>query len=473
MLREQAKVFNRLSVFSDSCTVLCAFIVAYYLRSYFIGSDHNTLRENLWTISIIVPVWCFLLFHHHLYSSIRRLSYFDILAKLVNVHIFGGIAVTSIFYLLNYDFFRRGFFLLFIGTAFVFCVIEKCSLKFVLNRLRKKGFNSRNLLIVGSEKKAETFISLVKEHEDWGLKIVGFVQAQNAGAKEFMCGYPVLGQIGQLMDVCKSQTVDEVVFCLPRPKELTINVEEYLRDLEVLGITVRMVLGDYDVYKSRRELSLFHERIPILTFHSKAFDAQQLFYKRVLDIVGALVGLTINLVIFPFLYIAIKRDSPGPIFFSQERVGVNGRIFMCWKYRSMYIDAEERKKDLLDQNEMNGAIFKIENDPRITKVGHLLRKTSLDELPQFWNVLKGEMSLVGTRPPTPAEVAEYEDWHRKRIVIKPGITGMWQVNGRNQITDFDDIVRLDLKYIDHWSFWLDIKILLKTVKVVLFREGSC
>jgi lipopolysaccharide/colanic/teichoic acid biosynthesis glycosyltransferase len=162
----------------------------------------------------------------------------------------------------------------------------------------------------------------------------------------------------------------------------------------------------------------------------------------------------------------------GPIFFSQERVGVNGRIFKCWKYRSMTTDAEDRKKDLLDQNEMNGAIFKIENDPRVTRVGHFLRKTSLDEFPQFWNVLKGEMSLVGTRPPTPAEVEKYEDWHRKRSVIKPGITGMWQVNGRSQITDFDDIVRLDLKYIDHWSFWLDIKILLKTVKVVLFRDGS-
>lgn len=138
----------------------------------------------------------------------------------------------------------------------------------------------------------------------------------------------------------------------------------------------------------------------------------------------------------------------------------------------MYIDAEERKKDLLAQNEMKGAIFKIRNDPRIIPIGHFLRKSSLDELPQFWNVLKGEMSLVGTRPPTPAEVEQYENWHRRRISIKPGITGLWQVSGRNAIEDFDEIVRLDLKYIDNWSIWSDIRILLKTVKVVLFREGS-
>lgn len=473
MLREQAKLFNRLALFFDSCTVISAFIVAYYLHAHFTGRVLQPLLDYLWALAIITPVWCFLLFRQHLYASIRRLDFFDILTKLINVHLLGSVAVASVFYLLDRDNFSRGFFLFFIVTAFVFYVFQKGALKIGLNLIRKRGFNTRNLLIVGSAKKVETFISLVEEHADWGLKITGFVQVENAEAVESICGYPVLGQINQLTDICKRQTVDEIVFCLQHPSEMVINVEDYLSDLETLGITVRMVLGDYDVYKSRRELSLFHERIPILTFHPKAFDAQQLFCKRILDIVGALAGLVINLLIFPIIYIAIKRDSPGPIFFSQERVGINGRLFKCWKYRSMYTDAEERKKDLLDQNEMSGAIFKIENDPRITKIGHFLRKTSLDEFPQFLNVLKGEMSLVGTRPPTPAEVAEYEDWHRKRIVIKPGITGMWQVNGRNQITDFDDIVRLDLKYIDHWSFWLDIKILLKTVKVVLFREGSC
>ncbi|MBE0500647.1 MAG: sugar transferase, partial [Desulfuromonadales bacterium] len=255
-------------------------------------------------------------------------------------------------------------------------------------------------------------------------------------------------------------------------KEQVEDAEKHLQDLEELGITVRMVLDFYELRNSKRELSLFHGELPILTFHTKSLDAQQLTLKRFMDITGSLVGLGITAVFFPLIVLAIKLDAPGPLFFGQERVGESGRIFKCWKFRSMYLDAEERKKDLMAQNEMKGAIFKIKDDPRITKVGKFLRKTSLDELPQFFNVLKGEMSLVGTRPPTLGEVAEYENWHHRRISIKPGITGMWQVSGRNKIDDFDEIVHLDLKYINDWNIWLDVKILLQTIKVVFAREGS-
>jgi lipopolysaccharide/colanic/teichoic acid biosynthesis glycosyltransferase len=160
------------------------------------------------------------------------------------------------------------------------------------------------------------------------------------------------------------------------------------------------------------------------------------------------------------------------VLFGQKRVRENGRTFTCWKFRSMFVDAEARKKELFDKNEVTGAMFKLKDDPRITRVGKFLRKTSLDEFPQFWNVLLGEMSLVGTRPPTPDEVARYENWHRRRICIKPGVTGLWQVSGRNQIKDFDEVVRLDLKYIDNWSLLFDMVILLKTIKVVFLREGS-
>ena len=198
-----------------------------------------------------------------------------------------------------------------------------------------------------------------------------------------------------------------------------------------------------------------------------------LFLKRLVDITGAVTGLLFLLVVFPFVALAIRTEDPGPVFFSQERVGENGRKFRIWKFRSMYVDAEARKRELNGRNEMNGAIFKIRNDPRITRVGKILRKTSIDEIPQFWNVLKGEMSLVGTRPPTSDEVSEYDNWHRRRISMKPGITGMWQVNGRNDINDFDEIVKLDLAYIDNWSLWLDVRILLKTIKIVFCRNGSC
>jgi len=168
----------------------------------------------------------------------------------------------------------------------------------------------------------------------------------------------------------------------------------------------------------------------------------------------------------------IYLQSPGKVLFSQNRVGKNGRIFKCFKFRSMYMDAEERKKELLIENEMNGAMFKIKNDPRITKIGKFIRATSIDELPQFFNVLMGDMSLVGTRPPTEDEVEQYDDYHWRRLSIKPGITGLWQVSGRNEISDFEDIVKLDTEYIDSWSIWMDIKLIFKTMKIVFIRAGA-
>ncbi len=210
----------------------------------------------------------------------------------------------------------------------------------------------------------------------------------------------------------------------------------------------------------------------MVTYYGKPFVVGQLFLKRCLDVAGALAGLGLTVFLFPFIALAIRLDSPGPLFFRQVRVGESGRLFTCWKFRSMYRDAERQQKELIPLNEMSGALFKIRNDPRVTRVGRFLRRMSLDELPQFWNVLRGEMSLVGTRPPTPEEVAGYGYKHRKRICIKPGITGLWQVSGRNDIRDFDEVVRLDIEYIDQWSLWLDIKILMKTVRVLVARSGA-
>ena len=194
--------------------------------------------------------------------------------------------------------------------------------------------------------------------------------------------------------------------------------------------------------------------------------------KRAIDIVGALIGLLVTAVVTIFVAPAILIESPGPIFFKQKRVGKNGRYFYMYKFRSMYRDAEERKKALMEQNEMKGLMFKMTDDPRITKVGRFIRATSIDELPQFFNVLKGDMSLVGTRPPTVDEFMQYAGYHKRRLSIKPGITGLWQVSGRSSITDFEEVVALDLKYIREWSIGLDIRILLKTVKIVLTGSGS-
>jgi anti-anti-sigma factor len=194
--------------------------------------------------------------------------------------------------------------------------------------------------------------------------------------------------------------------------------------------------------------------------------------KRLIDIVGSLVGLAITAILFIPIAIAIKRDSPGPIFFAQTRLGWMGKPFQIWKFRSMYIDAEQRKQELEAQNQSDGKTFKIDNDPRITPVGHFLRRTSLDEVPQFWNVLKGEMSLVGTRPPTPNEVEIYEVPEWQRLDVKPGMTGEWQVNGRSQVRNFEDIIKLDLRYQQNWNLVYDLKLIVKTILVVFHKDSG-
>ena len=210
----------------------------------------------------------------------------------------------------------------------------------------------------------------------------------------------------------------------------------------------------------------------MITYTRFQSSYKRLLIKRVMDIAWGLVGLLITMVFFPFVALAIKLDSPGPVFFAQTRIGKNGRRFKIYKFRSMYIDAEARKKELEQQNEMQGLMFKMENDPRITKVGKFIRKTSIDELPQFYNIVKGDMSLVGTRPPTEGEFEQYNSHYRRRISMTPGLTGLWQISGRSDIIDFDEVVKLDLEYIDNWTLGLDIKILFQTVWVVLTGKGS-
>jgi exopolysaccharide biosynthesis polyprenyl glycosylphosphotransferase len=211
----------------------------------------------------------------------------------------------------------------------------------------------------------------------------------------------------------------------------------------------------------------------MLTLHTVSLNDFQLYFKRILDLIGSLVGILITAFLFIFLYPLIKLDSKGPVLFAQKRVGINGRVFNIYKFRTMQIDAEQQKQKLMKENKVNGGfMFKMNNDPRVTRIGQFLRRTSLDELPQFINIFLGHMSLVGTRPPTLDEVNRYETHHYRRISIKPGLTGMWQITGRSEITNFDQVVKLDTEYIDQWSIWLDIKIIIKTILVVFNRKGA-
>lgn len=248
-------------------------------------------------------------------------------------------------------------------------------------------------------------------------------------------------------------------------------MEDIIFGFEEMGVTTHYCLELPSVGKAVTEVGDFLN-YSVLSYNMNRTSYKRLFIKRIIDILGGLVGLVFTGIITLFLAPAIKIDSPGPVFFSQVRVGKNGRRFKIYKFRSMYTDAEERKKELEAQNEMKGLMFKMENDPRVTKVGNFIRKASLDEFPQFLNVLKGDMSLVGTRPPTEAEFEQYNEHYRRRLSMTPGLTGLWQVSGRSDIEDFDEVVKLDLKYIDNWSLTEDFMILLQTVAVVLFGKGA-
>ena len=469
MLKQQAQLFSKFAVAADIAAILTAFVLAFNAVQMTTGRL-SVFQDSSWVLVFVIPVWIFLLTYFGLYDSMRTKSFFTVFAELLKVHVVGGLLVSSCVFLVHATSYSRLLFGSFIIFSLVLMTLVKGGIKLLLKYLRRKGYNSRNILVVGSGVQMHRFVDVIQQHNDWGFVIAGVVGLPDEPDAADFTGCFKLGDIDDLVAICKQNKIDEVVFSLPR-RDVTV-VDEYLITLQEMGISVRMVMDLYDAPTSRKELSLFHGDIPMLTYHCKAFDSWQLFLKRCLDIIGSVVGLIITGIMLPFVAAAIRLESPGPLFFGQKRVGENGRTFTCWKFRSMFVDAEKRKYELMAHNEMDGAMFKMKDDPRVTRVGRFIRKTSIDELPQFLNVLRGEMSLVGTRPPTPDEVATYENWHRKRICIKPGITGLWQVSGRNQIQDFDEVVRLDIRYIEEWTLWLDIKILARTIWVVFTANGA-
>ena len=277
--------------------------------------------------------------------------------------------------------------------------------------------------------------------------------------------------------MCRNWVDEVLIYLEEKEKDLEVQLIE---DCSTMGITVHKFLAKE--LRSTKDGVKFVQTIgdySVLTYSVKIITVRQMVIKRAMDILGGLVGMIATVLIFIFVAPAIFIKSPGPVIFKQWRVGRNGKKFQIYKFRSMYLDAEERKKELMAKNKIkDGMMFKLENDPRIIGgengkgIGNFIRNTSLDEFPQFFNVLKGDMSLVGTRPPTLDEWGKYKFHHRKRMAIKPGLTGLWQVSGRSDITDFEEVVKLDTEYINNCSVAYDIKILLKTIKVVLFRSGS-
>ena len=359
------------------------------------------------------------------------------------------------------------------GYFFIFDMIIVWLVRLAMKKILRVYFTSQlnivKIMVIAKEAVLEKTVRRLRQDLDIEYEIVAIacVDADRKGV--VLDGIKVTADRDNVLEIARQMPLDEVFVNLP--EEDKEYVKHIIYDLESMGIACHYNIDIIDRPQKEVRVGKF-AGYTVVTYSINHFDYRRMVLKRLLDITGGLVGLVITAVATPFIALAIKLDSPGPVFFAQTRIGKNGRRFKIYKFRSMYIDAEERKKELEAQNEIQGLMFKMENDPRITRVGKFIRKTSIDELPQFFNIVKGDMSLVGTRPPTEDEFEQYNSHYRRRISMTPGLTGLWQISGRSEIVDFDDVVKYDLEYIDNWTLGLDIKILFQTIWVVLTGKGS-
>lgn len=342
--------------------------------------------------------------------------------------------------------------------------------------------NLRALLILTELENAKKVLDEIASNEEFSYNIKGFVITDSTEECDSIGGYPVVCTVGYVADYVCHNWVDDVLIVTQNMADVP---EGMLRELSETGVAIHIAMQKMNDMLGQKQFFEPYCGYNVITSCMNEASPIQIFLKRLMDILGGFFGCLATVLVFIFIGPVIKIKSPGPVFFNQKRVGQNGKVFTMYKFRSMHMDAEERKEDLASENRVSdGMMFKIDFDPRIigneilpdgthkTGIGDFIRRTSIDEFPQFFNVLKGDMSLVGTRPPTLDEWSKYDIHHRARLAIKPGITGMWQVSGRSEITDFEEIVALDTKYINEWSLSLDVKILFKTVAVVFKKEGA-
>ena len=457
----------------DFISLTIAFWLAFYLR-------HNSGRPLAWPAAyrsfyLVVALANILsLFALRNYSNIVRRSFeAEFKAVLKQVIAVFGISISYLIFTRQAETYSRIFHGIFIISYLVltygFRLIWK---QRVRSHLRNSDKQSRLLLMTSSTKASECLQAVLaidyQSFEVAGIVYTDFETISKDDQNASFFNVPVVAGKQDFLEYLRLNVVDQVLLQVDSFDE---NIYEIIDRLLSMGIVVHVNLEKLEELPNKNIGTIGN--LAVVTTSFKQAGMLELFCKRLMDIAGAIVGLVITAIAFIFVAPAIILKSPGPVFFSQERIGRNGRKFRIYKFRSMYMDAEERKKELMNNNKMQGLMFKMDNDPRIIKgIGSFIRSTSIDELPQFWNILKGEMSLVGTRPPTVDEFEQYSPHHKIRLSFRPGLTGLWQVSGRSDITDFEEVVILDEQYIKNWSIWLDVQIILKTIKVVLQRRGS-
>ncbi len=445
-----------LAVFQSFLVIILAYLLSFVKET-----------EIVYTSMVILYILHYLVFYISDYGQdFFKRGYLAEFIKIAKYIIFFALAISiSNFFLKErFSISRRGMIYFLTMHSVLLYLLNLCIKRYW--KLLLPNFKGRKkVFLITATSRVEKVIDKLLESSDflWELEAVSVLDQPN-----FQHEHLKVVPVEDVLNFATHEVVDEVFINLPSEE---YNIEDYISLFETMGIDVTVNLNAFNDYlgsdKKIREMA----GLNVVTFSTKFYKPSHVVAKRIVDICGAIVGLVLFAVVGLVLVPLIRRDG-GPAIFSQTRIGKNGRRFTFYKFRSMRVDAEEIKQQLMNQNTMQGGMFKMDNDPRVTSIGRFIRKTSLDELPQFWNVLIGDMSLVGTRPPTIDEYEKYTPEQKRRLSFKPGITGLWQVSGRSEIKNFDEVVKLDVAYIDDWTIWKDIEILLKTVKVVFMREGA-
>lgn len=479
MIRLRHKLFTYLLRVFDQLLLLSSLgaIIAYYHSEQVISPFRAVLRgyysaDDALAIAILGLGWT-VIFNSFVHYETNRL-------KTLGEQVIDVTKATSV----------AMFYLMLVAGLFSFSVIDfeviaslwiaACSagilgrmlIRWLLMRVRRSGYNFRHLIIMGNNPHGHEIARRIDATPVLGFKIIGFISEQSGPSPETSLPLhpaPVLGALQDTQNLLATNTVDEILICLPVQTHYR-QIYDVVQLAHDIGIVVRFFPSRADTSMLARMRVESFEGDSVVTFFREQ-HLMQLLGKFTIDLLGSFVLLLLLSPLMVLVAAAIKLTSPGPVLFWQERVGMNKRRFRLYKFRSMYIDAEKRRRELMHLNEMDGPVFKIKNDPRITPVGRFIRQWSIDELPQLLNVLRGQMSLVGPRPPLPEEVEHYEWLFRKRLSIRPGITCLWQISGRNQIT-FKEWMEMDRYYIENWTLWLDMVILIKTIPAVLLRKGA-
>jgi exopolysaccharide biosynthesis polyprenyl glycosylphosphotransferase len=463
-----------LLILSDAILIFAAFVTAYFLRyqaQLFFSVDPAfqlpfTGYLPLGFSTVVVLLIAFRFSHVYPYQPGRNWMSEDWRIATAStagmmIIIVASLAVRPMLY-------SRLVFLYTAVLVTIYLSIGRMVISWARSYLRRYDIGVERVLLVGAGDVGRMVMRTVAARPDYGLKLVGFLDDNPAKSSTDVGRFKALGPTENAGEVIRQHQIERVIVCLPWQSHRTI--QRLFRECEQLGVEAYVVPDLFQLTKNQMRVEELNG-IPLLTTRDVSIQGWNLFVKRTFDLV---VGVLMALVALPIglaIALAIRLDTPGPIFYTQTRVGKNGREFRCHKFRSMVVNADELRDQVATMNESSGPLFKIRNDPRLTSVGRLIRRYSLDELPQLINILKGEMSLIGPRPNLPSEVAHYQEWMKKRLSVSPGLTGLWQVSGRSDLT-FDEMVLLDIYYVENWSLGIDLGILIRSVPAVLRARGA-